>query len=144
MSLSNSAAGRDVRPIVEFMNAGRTQWRYQTFGLGSDATALGYLTPAATIDGSYYSARRLPELTSSGIGNLDAALWSDPSGRVLRRVLARAVFYPIRSAFVGESRSDAHLAPAGLAPPAPPPGGIAAWDNAAPPPAFGRRPHPAP
>src|SRR5260370_24894653 len=117
MSLSNSAAGRDVRPIVEFMNAGRTQWRYQTFGLGSDATALGYLTTTATIDGSYYSARRLPELTSSGIGNLDAVLWSDPSGRVLRRVLARSHFYSIPWAFLAEALHARYLAPAGLAPP---------------------------
>jgi hypothetical protein len=134
MSSSNSAAGRDVRPIAEFMNAGCTQWRYQTFGLGSDATALGYLTPATTIDGSYYSARRLPELTSSGIGNLDAALWSDPSGRVLRRVLARADFYSIRWAFVGESRYDAYLAQAGFAPRGSLPGGIEVWENAAAPP----------
>jgi hypothetical protein len=137
MSSSNSAAGRDVRPIAEFMNAGRTQWRYQTFGLGNDATALGYLTPAATIDGSYYSARRLPELTSSGIGNLDAALWSDPSGRVLRRVLARADFYSIRWAFVGESRYDAYLAQAGFASRGRLPGGIEVWENAAAPPVLG-------
>jgi hypothetical protein len=134
MSSSNSAAGRDVRPIAEFMNAGRTQWRYQTFGLGNDATALGYLTTAATIDGSYYSARRLPELTSSGIGNLDAALWSDPSGRVLRRVLARADFYSIGWAFVGEPHYDRYLAEAGFASRGMLPGGIGVWENPAAPP----------
>jgi hypothetical protein len=131
MSLSTSAAGRDMRPIAAYMNAGRTQWRYQTFGLGNDATELGYLTPAATIDGSYYSARRLPELTSSGIGNLDAALWWDPSGRVLRRVLARADFYSIRWAFVAESRYDAYLAQAGFAPRGMLPGRIEVWENTA-------------
>ncbi len=131
MSLSKSAAGRDVRPIAAYMNAGRTQWRYQTFGLGNDATDLGYLTPAATIDGSYYSARRLPELTSSGIGNVDAALWWDPSGRVLRRVLARADFYSIRWAFVGESRYDTFLAQAGFAPRGMLPGRIEVWENSA-------------
>jgi hypothetical protein len=144
MSFSNSAAGRDVRPIAEYLNAGRTQWRYQTFGLGNDATALGYLTPAATIDGSYYSARRLPELTSSSIGNLDAALYWDPSGRVLRRVLARADFYSIRWAFVGESRYDAYLAQAGFASRGRLPGGIEVWENAAAPPVLGDAFHPAP
>src|SRR5712691_382869 len=134
MSLSTSGARRDVRPIAEYMNAGRTQWRYQTFGLGNDATALGYLTPATTIDGLYYSARRLPELTSSGIGNLDAALWWDPSGRVLRRVLARADFYSIRWAFSRESRYDAYLAEAGFAPRGMLPGRIEVWENTAAPP----------
>lgn len=134
MSLSTSAGGRDVRPIAEYLNAGRTQWRYQTFGLGNDATELGYLTSAATIDGSYYSARRLPELTGSGIGNVDAALWWDPSGRVLRRVLARAGFYSIRWAFVGESRYNAYLAQAGFAPRGMLPGRIAVWENTGAPP----------
>ena len=134
MSLSTSTAGRDVRPIAEYMNAGRTHWRYQTFGLGNDATELGYLTLAGTIDGSYYSARRLPELTSSGIGNLDGALSSDHSGRVLRRVLARADFYSIRWAFVGESRYDPYLAQAGFAPRGMLPGRIEVWENTAAPP----------
>jgi hypothetical protein len=134
MALGPPAGGRDVRPVAQYMNAGRARWRYQTFGLGSDATALGYLTPAATIDGSYYSARRLPELTASGIGNLDAALWWDPSGRVLRRVLARADFYSIRWAFVGEPRYDAYLAAAGFAPRAVLPGRIEVWENPGAPP----------
>ena len=141
MSLSTSAAGRDVQPIAEYMNAGRTQWRYQTFGLGNDATELGYLTPAATIDGSYFSVRRLPELTSRGIGNLDAALWWDPSGRVVSRVLARADFYSIRWAFVGESRYDAYLARAGFAPREILSGGIEVWENAAAPPVPGEALH---
>jgi hypothetical protein len=133
-SLSSPGASRDVRPIVEYLNARGPQWRYQTFGLGNDATALAYQTAATTIDGSYYSARRLPELTSSGIGNLDAALWWDPSGRVLRRVLARADFYSIRSAFVREPRYDPYLAEAGFAPRGILPGGIEVWDNPAAPP----------
>jgi len=134
MSLSSSAASRDLRPIVEYLNAGRSQWRYQTFGLGNDATALAYQTPATTIDGSYYSARRLPELTGSGIGNLDAALWWDPSGRVLRRVLARADFYSIRWAFVREPDYDPYLAEAGFASRGMLPGAIEVWENPAAPP----------
>ena len=134
MSLSSSAASRDLRPIVEYLNAGRSQWRYQTFGLGNDATALAYQTPATTIDGSYYSARRLPELTGSGIGNLDAALWWDPSGRVLRRVLARANFYSIRWAFVREPDYDPYLAEAGFASRGMLPGAIEVWENPAAPP----------
>lgn len=126
--------GPDVRAIAQFMNAGRTQWRYQTFGVGHDAAQLGYLTTAATIDGTYYSARHLPELTSSGIGMLDAALWWDPSGRVLRRVLARADDYSIRWAFVAEPRYDRNLLEAGFARRSTLPGGIEVWENAAAPP----------
>jgi hypothetical protein len=134
MSLSASGPSRDVRPIVEYLNARGTEWRYQTFGLGNDATALAYQTTAATIDGSYYSARRLPELTASGIGNLDAALWWDPSGRVLRRVLARADFYAIRWAFNREPHYDPYLAEAGFASRGMLPGGIEVWENPAAPP----------
>jgi hypothetical protein len=134
LAWTTSAGSRDVRPIAAYMNAGRTPWRYQTFGLGNDATALAYLTPAATIDGAYYSARRLPELTGSGIGSVDAALWWDPSGRVLRRVLARADFYSIRWAFVGEPRYDAYLAAAGFAPRGMLPGRIEVWENSGAPP----------
>jgi hypothetical protein len=95
---------------------------------------LAYQTTAATIDGSYYSARRLPELTASGIGNLDAALWWDPSGRVLRRVLARADFYSIRWAFNREPHYDPYLAEAGFASRGMLPGGIEVWENPAAPP----------
>ncbi len=133
-SLSSSVASRDVRPIVEYLNAGRTQWRYQTFGFGNDSTAVAYQTRAATIDGSYFSARRLPELTGSGIGNLDAALWWDPSGRVLRRILARADFYSIRWAFSREPDYDPYLAEAGFASRGMLPGGIEVWENPAAPP----------
>jgi hypothetical protein len=56
---------------------------------------------------------------------------------VLRRVLARADFYSIRWAFVGESRYDAYLAQAGFASRGRLPGGIEVWENAAAPPVSG-------
>jgi len=124
----------DVRPIAAFMNQGRTQWRYQTFGVGNAATKLGYLTSAATIDGAYYSARRVPELATSGIGMLDAALLYDASGSVLRRVLARADAYAIRWAFVLDPRYDPYLSAAGFAQYGSLAGGIEIWEDAAAPP----------
>src|SRR4029077_3243493 len=124
----------DVRPIAAFMNQGRTQWRYQTFGVGNAATKLGYLTSAATIDGAYYSARRVPELATSGIGMLDAALLYDASGGVLRRVLARADAYAIRWAFVLDPRYDPYLSAAGFARYGSLAGGIEIWEHPAPPP----------
>lgn len=125
---------RDLTPIAQFMNAGRTHWRYQTFGVGDTAAALGTMTPAATIDGTYYSARHVPELAGSGIGTLDAALWWDPSGAVLRRALARANAYSIRWAFVMDPRYDPYLRDAGFAPRPPTRGDIEVWENAFAPP----------
>jgi hypothetical protein len=125
---------RDLRPISQFLNDGRSQWRYQTFGFGIDAVRLGTMTPATTIDGAYYSARRVPELTNSGIGMLDGALWWDPSGGVLRRVLARANEYSIHWAFVVDPHYDRYLLQAGFAPRGTLAGGIEVWENAAAPP----------
>jgi hypothetical protein len=125
---------RDLQPVARFMNDGRTQWRYQTFGVGTDESELGYLTSAATIDGAYYSARRLPELTESGIGNLDTALWWDPSGRTLTRVLSRANAYSIRWAFVADRSYEPYLAGAGFVHNGSLAGGIEIWENASAPP----------
>jgi len=125
---------RDLRPIAQFLNDGRSQWRYQTFGFGIDAVRLGTMTSATTLDGAYYSARRVPELTTSGIGMLDGALWWDSSGGVLRRVLARADEYSIHWAFVVDPHYDSYLLQAGFAPRGTLAGGIEVWENAAAPP----------
>jgi hypothetical protein len=122
---------RDLRPIAQFMNDGRTAWRYQTFGVGDPGAQLGTMTMATTIDGTYYTARRLPVLATSGIGMLDAALWWDPSGRVLRRALDAANQYSIRWAFVLDPHYAPYLKAAGFIPRGPLPGGIEVWENAA-------------
>ena len=121
---------RDLRPIAQFMNDGRTAWRYQTFGVGDPGVQLGTMTLATTIDGTYYTARRLPVLATSGIGMLDAALWWDPSGKVLRRALAAANQYSIRWAFVVDPHYAPYLKAAGFIPRGPLPGGIEVWENA--------------
>jgi hypothetical protein len=125
---------RDLRPIAQFMNDGRTAWRYQTFGVGDPGAQLGTMTLATTIDGTYYTARRLPVLATSGIGMLDAALWWDPSGTVLRRALAASNQYSIRWAFVLDPHYDPYLKAAGYLPREPLRGGIEVWENAAAPP----------
>ena len=66
----------DMQPIVRFLAEGdRSKWRYVTFGLGDQLAYLSRLTKATTIDGSYHTARGLPELRSSGIGQIDTAYW---------------------------------------------------------------------
>jgi hypothetical protein len=124
----------DLQPIAQFLNDGRTAWRYQTFGVGDPGARLGTMTTATTIDGTYYTARRLPVLASSGIGLLDSALWWDPSGRVLRRVLADANRYSIRWAFVVDPHYAPYLSAAGFTREGSLRGGIQVWDNTSAPP----------
>ncbi|MDE3192646.1 MAG: O-antigen ligase family protein [Chloroflexota bacterium] len=128
--LGATAHRHDVRAVADFLNAGdRSMWRYQTFGFAESSSELGRLTPAATIDGSYFTARRIPELTRSGIGMLDYALWWEPSGATLRTVLAAADRYSIRWAFVADPAYDAFLARAGFRYDSSLAGGIEVWDK---------------
>lgn len=113
--LGATAHRHDVRPVAEFLNAGdRAAWRYQTFGFAESSSELGRLTRAGTIDGSYFTARAIPELTQSGIGTLDYALWWEPSGVTLKRTLAAAGTYSLRWAFVADPAYDPYLADAGF------------------------------
>lgn len=66
----------EMQPIVDFLNqADRSDYRYLTFGFGDQFAYLSRLTKATTIDGSYHTARTLPELRTSGIGQIDASFW---------------------------------------------------------------------
>ena len=119
----------DLRPLAAFLNtADRADWRYQTFGFGDAATRLGYLTHATTIDGSYFTARAVPELQTSAIGMLDYALWWDPTGTQLRRVLASSDAYGIRWAFVAEPKYEPYLFEAGYRRIASLAGGVEIWE----------------
>ena len=78
-----------MQPIVDFLaQPGRSQWRYLTFGFGDQFAYLNRLTTATTIDGSYFTARSLPVLRSSGLGQIDSAYWLagglDKLGPILR------------------------------------------------------------
>jgi hypothetical protein len=122
----------DLRPLAAFLNTDdRADWRYQTFGFGDAATHLGYLTRATTIDGSYFTARAVPELQTSGIGMLDYALWWDPTGTQLRRALAASDRYGIRWAFVAEPKYEPYLFDAGFRRIQSRADGIEVWENAA-------------
>jgi hypothetical protein len=66
----------DMQPLADFLaSGGRANWRYLTFGFGDQFARLSLLTEAATLDGSYHTARTLPELRASGIGQIDTAYW---------------------------------------------------------------------
>jgi uncharacterized membrane protein len=94
----------DMRPIVTFLaQDDRSQWRYLTFGFGDQMARLSLLTDATTIDGSYHTARQLPELRTSGIGQIDAAYWSSLGVDGLDPILDRASTHGVRWGFVNLS-----------------------------------------
>lgn len=59
-------------PIVNFLNQDEHfRWRYLPLGFGDQMAWLSAQTKAATVDGNYHSARRLPELTSRAVERLE-------------------------------------------------------------------------
>jgi hypothetical protein len=123
-------AQHDLDAVAAFLNEGDSAaWRYQTFGFGDATNRLAHRTSAATIDGAYFTARGVPELQASGIGMLDYALWSDPSGEQLRRALASADRYGIRWALVAESKYEPFVAEAGFVQRGMIADGVAVWEN---------------
>jgi O-antigen ligase len=91
----------DMRPIVRFLEYGdRTNWRYVTFGFGDQLALLSTLTTATTIDGSYHTARTLPELRTSGIGQIDTAFWFPEGLETLDPILQKSGDHGVRWGFV--------------------------------------------
>ncbi len=104
----------DPRPIVAFLGSeGRDHWRYLTFGFGEQAGLLNAATDATTIDGYYFTARRLPLLTASGVGQIDFSLALDPSGRVIHAILDDPAPSHTRWAFTRDAHYEAFLSDAG-------------------------------
>ena len=61
-----------MQPIVNFLNQdNHDKWRYLPLGFGDQMAWLSTQTNAATVDGNYHSARRLPELTTRAVERLE-------------------------------------------------------------------------
>ena len=91
----------DMGPIVDFLNeADHSYWRYLTFGFGDQFAHLNLLTTATTLDGSYHTARTLPELRESGIGQIDTAYWSLKGIPEIFPILKVSGKYGVRWGFV--------------------------------------------
>ena len=91
----------DMQPIVNFLaHANHSEWRYLTFGFGDQFAYLSRLTKATTIDGSYHSARSLPELRSSGIAQIDSVYWSLKGLPALDPILQKSGEHGVRWGFV--------------------------------------------
>jgi hypothetical protein len=93
-----------MQAIVNFLEqADRNQYRYLTFGFGDQMAYLSRLTRATTIDGSYHTARNLPELRTSGVGQIDSAFWIPNGMAALEPVLEKAGERGVRWGFVALS-----------------------------------------
>ena len=104
----------DPRPIVAFLNADdNSNWRYLTLGFGDQTGILNSEMSAGTLDGEYFTARRLPYLTQSGIAQLDFSRYSDPQATTLRAVLADPAPHSLRWVFTREPDYAALLATSG-------------------------------
>ncbi len=91
----------NMRPIVDFLDQGaNSQWRYVTFGFGDQFAYLNLLTEATTIDGSYHTARTLPELRESGVGQIDTSYWALNGMQAIRPILQKSGERAVRWGFV--------------------------------------------
>jgi hypothetical protein len=91
----------DMKPIVSFLaRKNHAEWRYLTFGFGDQLAYLSTLTKATTIDGSYHTARPLPELRESGIAQIDTAFWTVKGLRALDPILQKSGGHGVRWGFV--------------------------------------------
>ena len=104
----------NMQPIVDFLNAGdNSQWRYLTFGFGDQFAFLNLLTKATTIDGSYHTARTLPELRDSGIGQIDTSYWALNGMTAIIPILKNSGKYSVRWGFVNPSIVETKQSPRG-------------------------------
>jgi hypothetical protein len=95
----------DMRPIVDFLEQDEhSGWRYLTFGFGDQLALLSTLTTATTIDGSYHTARTLPELRRSGIGQIDTAFWFPDGLSKLDPILQKAGEHGVRWGFMNVAK----------------------------------------
>lgn len=91
----------DMPEVVSFLKQDdRSTWRYLTFGFGDQLALLSTLTTATTIDGSYHTARTLPELRTSGIAQIDTAFWFPNGLNALDPILQRSGEHGVRWGFV--------------------------------------------
>jgi O-antigen ligase len=91
----------DMSQVVGFLKEKKhVGWRYLTLGFGDQLALLSTLTASTTIDGSYHTARPLPELRSSGIGQIDTAFWFPNGLAALDPILQKAGEHGVKWAFV--------------------------------------------
>jgi len=121
-----------MQPVVDFLaQPGRSQFRYVTFGFGDQFASLNRLTTATTIDGSYFTARTLPELRTSGLGQIDSAYWLAGGLQKLDPILQASGKYGVRWGFVDLRAYDPVLLRNGWVYRSTLSNGVEVWENPA-------------
>jgi hypothetical protein len=120
----------DMSQVVGFLKQGdHSNWRYVTFGFGDQLALLSTLTTATTIDGSYHTARTLPELRTSGIGQIDTAFWFPDGLSRLDPILKKAGEHGVRWGFVNVPKYEPVLERNGWVKIKTLKGGVQVWEN---------------
>ncbi|MEW5829575.1 MAG: O-antigen ligase family protein [Chloroflexota bacterium] len=120
----------DLHAVVDFLDQGdRSDWRYLTFGFGDQLARLSRLTEATTIDGSYHTARALPELRQSGVGQVDTAFWIPGGLSALDSILQKSGERGVRWGFVNLSYFGPVLLRNGWHPVGTLANGVVVWEN---------------
>jgi len=98
----------DIDPITNFLNRDEhMRWRYLTLGFGDQMAWLSANSMAATVDGNYHSARRLPELTTRPVERIENAKFSGKEGIAsLNDFLSNAEKYNLKYVFSNDRYYD--------------------------------------
>jgi len=121
----------DMQPIVRFLNENDrwSEWRYLTFGFGDQFAHLNLLTNSTTIDGSYHTARALPELRESGIAQIDTIYWNIKGLPALDPILQKSSEHGVRWGFVNRREYVPELKKNGWVFVKYLPNGVQVWEN---------------
>jgi hypothetical protein len=98
----------EIQPMLNFLNRDEhMRWRYLTLGFGDQMAWLSANSLAATVDGNYHSARRLPELTTRPVERLENAKFSGDDGLAsLNDFLTNAEKYQLKYVFSNDRYYD--------------------------------------
>jgi hypothetical protein len=98
----------EIEPLLNFLNRDdHMRWRYLTLGFGDQMAWLSANTLAATVDGNYHSARRLPELTTRPVERLENAKFAGKDGLAsLKDFLSNAEKYNLKYVFSNDRYYD--------------------------------------
>ncbi len=99
----------NVTTMAKFLDGLETgqQYRYITLGFGeAQMQKLNAISQAPCLDGTYYTARTLPILLSSGIASLDSSKYFDSQLKTLGAVLGDASRYSLKWVLVNDVDYD--------------------------------------
>ncbi len=98
----------EIQPITNFLNRDdHMRWRFLTLGFGDQMAWLSANSLAASVDGNYHSARRLPELTTRPVERLENAKFSGDEGLAsLNNFLSGAEKYSLKYVFSNDRYYD--------------------------------------